>query len=122
MDAHNAAVEWGLSHGLLGMVAGACLAAAVYGRAHRLDRREKGAGRRAILLCFCLASMNYVTFRDLLIMAAGPLILSMVSEPSGVASTTPSTCRAGVPSRRWLPRRVRSCGTAWSGRRSRAIS
>ncbi|NQU23957.1 MAG: O-antigen ligase family protein [Candidatus Nealsonbacteria bacterium] len=82
MNAHSSFVEWGLSHGLLGMVAAALLGATVIRRVQQQDRRAASTFRWAILLCFGLASMNYVTYRDPIILAAGALILSMVSRPA----------------------------------------
>ena len=79
MDAHSALVEWGLSHGMLGIVAATVLAAIAIRRAGRQDRRAGTVFRGAVLLCFGLASMNYVTYRDPIILAAGALILSMLS-------------------------------------------
>jgi len=100
MDAHSSFVEWGLSHGLLGIVAAGCLAAIVFRRAGRQDRRGGTVFRRTILLCFCLISMNYVTYRDLIILAAGPLILAMVSQaPPAVPMDVPLR-----PAERHLPK------------------
>ncbi len=80
-DAHNGFVEWGLSFGLIGIVAGVCMLLAMWRRAFGLDRRHGSVNRRAVLLCFCLISMYYVTFYQLLFVAAGALILAMLSEP-----------------------------------------
>ncbi len=89
MNAHSSFVEWGLSHGLLGIVAATSLAAVAIRRAWRQDRRAGTVFRTAVLLCFGLASMNYVTYRDPIILAAGALILSMVSRPPTCISATP---------------------------------
>jgi len=80
-DAHNGFVEWALSFGLIGIAAGVCLLLTMWRRAFSLDHRHGSVNRRAILLCFCLISMYYVTFYQLLFVAAGALILAMLSEP-----------------------------------------
>jgi len=80
-DTHNSFVEWGLSFGLLGMVAGVCLLWGVFRRTRLLDRRDGIVYRQAILVCFCTASMTYVTVFYIFFCAAGPLILAMLSDP-----------------------------------------
>lgn len=87
LDAHNAFVEWGLSYGLVGMVGGLCLLGAIFRNARRMDRRDGTVNRQAILACFCLASMTYVTFYQLFFVASGALILSMLSEVPATVST-----------------------------------
>ncbi len=86
VDAHNAFVEWGLSFGLVGMAAGICLMVTMWRTAHRLDRRGRTVGRQAMLLCFCAASMTFVTFYQLLFVAAGALILASLSQPAAATS------------------------------------
>ena len=103
LDAHNAFVEWGLSFGLLGMIAGGCFLVTLWRRAAELDHRDATVNRRAVLLCFALASMTYVTFYLLTFVTAGALILAMVSQ------TTPE------------PREERHAGPHWrreSGRQT----
>ncbi|HYW79911.1 MAG TPA: O-antigen ligase family protein [Thermoguttaceae bacterium] len=80
-NTHNGFVEWGLSFGLLGIVVGTCMLVAMWRRAFTLDHQHASVNRRAILLCFSLISMYYVTFYQLLFVAAGALILAMLSEP-----------------------------------------
>ena len=82
LDAHNAFVEWGLSFGLLGMIAGICFLVTLWRRASDLDHREATVDRRAFILCFALASMTYATFYLLTFVTAGALILAMVSQPT----------------------------------------
>jgi len=84
-DCHNTFVEWGLSFGLVGMISGACLLWQTFDKARRLDRRDGTANRLAVLACISLASMAYVTVFQTFFLAAGPLILAMLSEPSGHA-------------------------------------
>lgn len=88
LDAHNAFVEWLLSFGLIGIGGGVCLLTAVLRKAHRMDRRDGTFNRRAILVCLGLASMNYVTYYQLFFVAAGALVLAMLSEaPAPVPAT-----------------------------------
>ncbi len=82
LDAHNAFVEWGLSFGLLGMIAGICFLVTLWRKATDLDHREATVNRRAFILCFALASMTYATFYLLTFVVAGALILAMVSQPT----------------------------------------
>jgi len=90
LDTHNTFCEWVVSYGIVGLSAGAVLALTAARRAFQLDRRDGRVTRRAILLCFFLASMNLVTFYDLFFVAAGSLILAMLSDaPAG----------AGVPAK-----------------------
>jgi len=81
LTAHNAFVEWGLTHGLLGMAAGIWMLAAICRTARKLDRRDRSVYRQTLLLCFCLASMNFVTFYYQFFVAAAALILSGMSQP-----------------------------------------
>ena len=98
-DSHNAFVEWGLSFGLIGMVAGTCLMLATWRRAYQLDRRHGNVGRRAVLLCFCMTSMYYVTFYQLLFVVAGAMILAMLSEPPEANEQTPQPVSLGPAQR-----------------------
>jgi len=82
LDAHNTFVEWGLSFGLLGMAAGLCMLVTVCRKAGKMDHRAGSVNRQAMLLCFCLASMNYVTFYQQFFVAAGALILASLSQPA----------------------------------------
>ncbi|MBN2477083.1 MAG: O-antigen ligase family protein [Pirellulales bacterium] len=84
LDAHNAFVEWGLSFGLFGAATGICMLVTVCRRARHMDRRDGTINRQVILLCFCLTSMNYVTFYQQFFVAAGALILSSLSAPSPI--------------------------------------
>ncbi len=99
--AHNAFIEWGLSFGLVGIVAGICLMVAFYRRAQLLDRRDGNVTRRAILLCFILCSMTYVTIYRFIVVAAGALILAMLSDPPPVArksrAADSQSGRAAIP-------------------------
>ena len=88
LDTHNAFVEWGLSYGLFGILAGTCLLWAVFKKASQMDRREGGGSRRALLVCYGVASMSYVTTYQLFFMAAGSLMMSMLSEAPAVAAAT----------------------------------
>lgn len=81
IDTHNTFCEWLLSYGVLGLVAGVPLVFVVGGRAQRLDRRDGMVTRRAILLCFFLTAMNLVAFYDMFFVAAGALVLAMLSDP-----------------------------------------
>ena len=91
LDTHNTFVEWGLSFGLLGIVVGICLVVAVVYKAVQLDHRDGFFNRRALLLCFFLTSMNYVSFYQLFFISAGALILAMLSEPAPIVRKTPVT-------------------------------
>jgi len=82
LDSHNTFVEWGLSLGLVGVMAGLALAASVYRQASRLDRLDGTYNRRAMLLTFALASMTFVTFYKLFFVAAAALLLAAMSEPA----------------------------------------
>ncbi len=81
-NCHNAFVEWGLSFGLLGIVAGTCLGAVVLYRALRLDRRERNVGRLAVLACVVLFAMTAVSYRHPCWMATGSLVLAMLGDPA----------------------------------------
>ncbi len=94
LDSHNSFVEWGLSFGLIGMIAGACLLWNVCCKARQLDLRDGSVNRLAVLLCFGLASMTYVTVFQMLFVAAGPLILAMLSEPEAVGCVPAPTLRS----------------------------
>ncbi len=94
LDAHNAFAEWGLSCGLIGIAAGICLLWAVVRKARQMDRREGTVNRQAILVCFGLTSMNYVTYYQLFFVAAGALILSMLSEAPAVVKPADTACNA----------------------------
>lgn len=98
VDAHNAFVEWGLSYGLIGLLLGLCLLWTVFKTALRMDRRDGSVNRRALLLCFCLASMNYVTFYQLFFVAAGGLMLSMLSEAPATAAAAGAAKATGTAS------------------------
>jgi O-antigen ligase len=115
LDTHNTFVEWGLTFGLLGMTAGICLLVAVWRKAQELDRRDGSANRRAILICFALRSMTCVTYYQVYVMAAGGLMLAMLSEPLTAASSARSAHPAipRVPSPQGAPLAV-------FGRRGRA--
>ncbi len=95
LDSHNAFVEWGLSYGLLGMLAGVWLAWCILRKAREMDRREGSVSRQALLACFCLASMNYVTTYQLFFVAAGGLMLSMLSEAPAVVTVSGTAAGAG---------------------------
>ena len=82
IDTHNTFCEWVLSYGMLGLAAGVPLVFVVVRRAHRLDRRDGMVTRRAILLCFFLTAMNLVAFYDMFFVAAGALVLAMLSDPT----------------------------------------
>jgi len=94
-DSHNAFVEWGLSFGLIGMILGTCLMVTMWRRAYQLDRSHGNVGRRAVLLCFCMTSMYYVTFYQLLFVVAGAMILAMLSEPPEAEVQTPQPVSLG---------------------------
>jgi len=81
VDCHNSFVEWGLSFGLLGMSVGLCFLVAAWRKARQLDRRDGNANRRAVLLCFCLTAMTFVTLFQLSFIPAAALMLAMLSEP-----------------------------------------
>jgi hypothetical protein len=89
IDTHNVFCEWVLSYGALGLVAGVPLVYTVVRTAGRLDRRDGRVTRRAILLCFFLASLNLVTFYDLFFVPAGSLILAMLSDPRALPGSWP---------------------------------
>jgi O-antigen ligase len=113
LDCHNAFVEWLVSYGLLGAAAGLCVIFRAQRQAQRLDRRDGTVNRRAILLCFGLLSMNLVTFYDPMFIAAGALILAMLSEPAGFSPAVPVVPRAALP----VPRARRpNGGTLWPSR------
>ncbi|OHB70248.1 MAG: hypothetical protein A2V70_19720 [Planctomycetes bacterium RBG_13_63_9] len=86
IDTHNAYVEWGLSFGLVGMAAGIGLFVVVIRKARQLDRQDGNVYRQAILLCSGLASMTYVTYYHLFLIASGGLMLSMLSQPRPVVA------------------------------------
>ncbi len=99
-DCHNAFVEWGLSFGLVGMIAGVCLLYSACHQARRLDRRDASSYRMAVLVCFGLASMTYVTVFQAYFVVAGPLLLAMLSEPATAVSPPKPAAHAAPAIRR----------------------
>jgi len=94
IDTHNTFCEWVLSYGMLGLAAGVPLVFVAVRRAQRLDRRDGMVTRRAILLCFFFSAMNLVTFYDMFFVAAGALVLAMLSDPPPLPAASPARERA----------------------------
>ncbi len=109
VDCHNSFIEWGLNFGLVGMIAGLWLVVGAAIRARRFDRRDRTLNRQTILICYALAAMTFVTVFQLSFLAAGALILAMVSDspPATKAAARQSSCQSSHLAPRDVPS---SCG------------
>lgn len=81
-NCHNAVVEWVLSFGVVGIVAGACLAGSMAYQALRLDSQEQNVGRTALLMCIATFAMTAVSYRHGCWPATSALALAMLTEPA----------------------------------------
>jgi O-antigen ligase len=81
-NCHNAAVEWMLSLGLVGMLAGACLAGSMVYQMLRLDSQDRNVGRTAMITCVVIFAMTAVSYRHKCWPATGALVLAMLTEPA----------------------------------------
>lgn len=112
-NCHNTFVEWVLTLGLVGIVAGACLAGSMIYQTIQLDRQDRNVGRAAILLCITVFAMTAVSYRHVCWPATGALALAMLTSPTsrrrareaepdaGTASDPmPGNCHFEVPGNR----------------------
>lgn len=81
-NCHNAAVEWMLSLGLIGLVAAGCLAGSMAYQTIRLDARDRNVGRSAMIICVIIFAMTAVSYRHKCWPATGALVLAMLTEPA----------------------------------------
>ena len=81
-NCHNAAIEWVLSLGVLGIVAGCCLAGSMVYQMFRLDGRDGNVGRTAMIICVLVFAMTAVNYRHKSWPATGALVLAMLTEPA----------------------------------------
>lgn len=81
-NCHNAAVEWMLSLGLLGILAGGCLAGSMVYQMLRLDGQDRNVGRTAMIICVVIFAMSAVSYRHKCWPATGALVLAMLTEPA----------------------------------------
>lgn len=94
---HNVFIEWVLSLGLLGIAVGVPFMVTACVRARRSDRRDGTVFRQAMLLCFSMSSMFYVTFYHFSFVAAAALILASLSEPAPAPAAAPGGRDPGWP-------------------------
>ncbi len=81
-NCHNAAVEWVLSLGLIGILAGGCLAGSMVYQMLRLDSQDRNVGRTAMMICVVVFAMTAVSYRHKCWPATGALLLAMLTEPA----------------------------------------
>jgi O-antigen ligase len=81
-NCHNAAVEWMLSLGLIGLVAASCLAGSMAYQTIRLDARDRNVGRSAMIICVIVFAMTAVSYRHKCWPATAALVLAMLTEPA----------------------------------------
>ncbi len=81
-NCHNAAIEWLLSLGLVGILASGCLAVSMIYQMCRLDARDDNVGRTAMIICVVLFAMTAVNYRHKCWPATGALVLAMLTEPA----------------------------------------
>ena len=81
-NCHNGAIEWILSLGLAGIVAGICLAGSIAYQMVRLDTRDRNVGRIAMIACVVIFAMTAVSYRHKCWPATGALVLAMLTEPA----------------------------------------
>ncbi|NLS97080.1 MAG: O-antigen ligase family protein [Planctomycetaceae bacterium] len=81
-NCHNAFVEWVLTLGLVGIVAGTCLAGSMIYQTIQLDRQDRNVARAAILLCITVFAMTAVSYRHECWPATGALALAMLTTPA----------------------------------------
>ncbi len=80
-NCHNSAIEWILSLGLVGIIAGICLGGSIAYQMVRLDTRDRNVGRTAMIACVVLFAMTAVSYRHKCWPATGALVLAMLTEP-----------------------------------------
>lgn len=80
-NCHNAVVEWVLTLGVVGIVAGMCLAGSMAYQALRLDSQEGNVARIALLMCIATFAMTAVSYRHGCWPATSALALAMLTEP-----------------------------------------
>ena len=81
-NCHNAAVEWLLSLGLIGLLAAGCLAGSMAYQTIRLDARDRNVGRSAMIICVIIFAMTAVSYRHKCWPATGALVLAILTEPA----------------------------------------
>lgn len=80
-NCHNAAIEWVLSLGLIGIVVAVCLGGSIVYQMIRLDTRDRNVGRTAMIVCVVIFAMTAVSYRHKCWPATGALVLAMLTEP-----------------------------------------
>jgi hypothetical protein len=81
-NCHSSAIEWMLSLGLVGIVAGGCLAGSMVYQMFRLDGQDRNVGRTAMIICVVIFAMSAVSYRHKCWPATGALVLAALTEPA----------------------------------------
>ncbi len=81
-NCHNAAIEWILSLGVVGILAACCLGGSMIYQIIRLDGGDRNVGRSAMVICVVVFAMTAVNYRHKSWPATGALVLAMLTEPA----------------------------------------
>ncbi len=96
---HSLYVNHLLGHGLIGLVSGLCLLAAMVHRAHALDIQDGTANRQALLACVLALSTATVAWGTASWIGWGSLVLAMLSVPR-ITDSNPRALAASAGSKR----------------------